>query len=187
MNDWSSIQIILCWMSNQNLPLICSVKLCVGLLCIQLVTTVPLPLPQNHVNRPKSPDPSPQLRNIDWPLRRVECHLRVSKCVMGFFLDSYLIWCSRRTGLTGSWSCSSGWRVRRTRDPRYRRALFGLCPPRSEKDVLRDRWVLAILILSCLKSVPWEEGRMSHSELLKKLRKFWKERVFNFFLCGEFW
>ena len=105
----------------------------------------------------------------------------------GFFLYSYLIWCSRRTGLTGSWSCSSGWRVRRTRDPRYRRALFGLCPPRSEEDVLRDRWVLAILILSCSKSVPWEEGRMSHSELLKKLRKFWKERNFNFFLFGELW
>ena len=103
-----------------------------------------------------------------------------------FLLDSYLIWCSRRTGLTGSWSCSSGWRVRRTRDPRYRRALFGLCPARSEKDVLRDRWVLAILILSCLKSVPWEEGRMSHSELLKKLRKFWKERDFNFFFVGSF-
>ena len=79
-----------------------------------------------------------------------------------FFFN--LIWCSRRTGLTGSWSCSTGWRVRRTCYSWYRRALFGLCPARSEKDVLRDRWVLGhIYSLLCLKSVPWEEGRMSHS------------------------
>ena len=102
----------------------------------------------------------------------------------GFFLYSYLIWCSRRTGLTGSWSCSSGWRVRRTRDPRYRRALFGLCPARSEKDVLRDRWVLAILILSCLKSVPWEEGRMSHSVLLKNFANYERKESSIFSLWG---
>ena len=187
MNDWNSIQIILCRLSNQNLTLICSVKFYGGLLYIQLVTTTPLPLPLKTMWTAHSlPTPLPRWGILTGPFRESNVILRSRSVSWVFFVFlSYLMFAT--TGLTGSWSCSSGWRVRRTRDPRYRRALFGLCPPRSEKDVLRDRWVLAILILSCSKSVPWEGGRMSHSELLKKLRKFWEERDFNFFLCGELW
>ena len=98
MNDWNSIQIILCRLSNQNLTLICSVKLYGGLLYIQLVTTAPLPLPLKTMRTAHSlPTPLPRWGILTGPFHESNVILRSRSVSWVFFVFlSYLMFATNR-------------------------------------------------------------------------------------------
>ena len=86
MNDRNGIQIILCRLSNQNLTLICSVKLYGGLLYIQLVTTAPLPLPLKTMWTAHSlPTPLPRWGILTGPFHKSNVILRSRSVSWVFF------------------------------------------------------------------------------------------------------
>ena len=98
MNDWNSIQIILCRLSNQNLTLICSVKLYGGLLYIQLLTTAPLPLPLKTMWTAHSlPTPLPRWGILTGPFHESNVILRSRSVSWVFFVFlSYLMFATNR-------------------------------------------------------------------------------------------